>query len=794
MAEIQFNGKEWEVADALQAFYTPYASYVIQTRALPDARDGLKKGTRFILYSQFKNKLTKNEKRRKAAETVSAAMRFSPHGDASIYGTAIRLSQDFSMRYPVIEVHGNNGSVLSGDDYSQPRYLEMRSNEIAWEMTELLSKETIDEWKLNYTEEEQYPVVLPSKFPFALTNGSFGIGVACSSSIPPHNLIDVCNAAIKVLNNPEVDFEEIYCPIDFPTGGTIINEAEVKESLKNGTGKAALVRATVEYDEKENELIVTEIPYMTYTSTIIKSISKALEQGVLTGIEGVTDGTEFSGCKIYIQLTKGANVERVLKRLYKHTELQTSYSINMNMLENGKVPKLFTWKESVETYVNHLKNIIQKAYQFDLKKAKERLVIVDGLLIAQANLEKVIQTIRSMRTSGAAKDNLMLKFGLVEEQADAILKMRLSSLTNLEVEKLEKEKENLDGVVSKIEQILSTEENFKKAVEKEIERIKTTYGDERRTKQLSLDFTSEDDDAEPIEKKELLLYCTNQNNIYAVESSTLLKTRRGGKGSKIKLEKNEVVTKIINDNNLSSLLIFSNKGAMYELPIVDLPIDGKMNIKQAFHFDNGEFPTTITSVSKQLPKYFIFVTKQGMIKKSLAEDYVLKRGNSLKAISLKDDEVVNVLFADEQDVGLLTNKGVFLRFKTDGINPIGRVAAGVKSIKLEDGDWVIDAHLIEQTDKLMLTLSKNGLVKKCSMEDYPSAGRTTKGKQISGTKNGDNIIKFLTIENDCDIIIPTQKQNIKISTKEVRALSRYAMGVKAITLGENEVAIDLIRS
>lgn len=795
MAEIQFNGSEWEVSEALQAFYTPYASYVIQTRALPDARDGLKTGARFVLYAQYKDKLTIKEKRRKAVATVNATMRFSPHGDSSILGTAVRLSQNFSTRYPIIEVQGNNGSIMHGDDYSQSRYLEMRGGKIAWEMTELLNKETIDTWKLNYTEEEEYPTVLPTKFPFSLVNGSFGIGVACASSIPPHNLKDVCVALIKLLYNPDISFEEIYCPIDFPTGGTIINENDVKESLKNGTGKAALVRASIEYDEKNNTLVAVEPPYMAYTASIVKSISKALEAGLLDGVENVSDGTDYEGCKIYIQLTKNANVNKITKLLYKHTLLQNSFSINMNALENGKVPKLFTWKELMQAYLDHLRNIIIKSYEFDLKKIKKRIHILEGLIIAFHNIEEVVKIIRSSSNTIIAKTNLINSYKLSDEQADAILKMRLSSLTHLEIEKLEKEKEEKEIEAKRIEEILSSEELIRNEIKKEIIRINNEYGDERRTKQLSLDFTSEKEDAEPIEKKELLIYFTNLGNIYTVESSTLLKTHRAGKGSsKVKLASNEVITKIINDDNYSSLLIFSNKGKMYNLSIDELPVNGKVNLAQLFNFSAGEVSTTITSIKKQKSKYFMFITKKGLVKKTSSDEYTIRRGKSLVAIKLKDDdEVVNVLFIDNENIGLLANNGNYITISSEDITAIGRNTSGVKGIKLDDGNYIIDAQPIASTDKFMVTITENGLIKKTNLKEFPLCNRATKGKKISEVKPTDKVIKFLTLEKDNDIIIIVQKRTLKISTSEIKELSRSSIGVKAIQLDENDKVVDLVR-
>ena len=793
MAEIQFEGKEWEVSDALQAFYVPYASYVIQTRALPDARDGLKTGARFILYAQYKDKLTCKDKRRKAVATINGAMRYSPHGDASILGTAVRLSQEFSLRYPIIEVQGNNGSYMSGDDYSQARYLEMRGNEIAYEMTELLNKNTIDDWKLNYTEEEEYPTVLPSKFPFSLVNGSFGIGVACSSSVPPHNIKDVAKALEILINNPNATFEELYCPIDFPTGGIIINENEVKNSLKNGTGKAALVRAKIEYDSDNHELIVNEMPYMTFTNNAVASISKAIEEGLLLGVESVYDGTDFDGCKIVIKLTKNANVEKVVKLLYKHTILQNSYSINMNMLDNGKTPKLFTWKESMEAYLQHLKTVMVKAYQYDLEKLLERIHILEGLIIAFHNIEELVKDIRKSINSNEAKSNIMNKYSLSDKQADAILKMRLSSITHLEIEKLENEKNDKVTKANNIKEILSSEERIKQEMINEIHRLSDKYGDERRTKNINLEF-KDDNDEEPIEKKELLIHCTNLGNIYTQETSTLLTQKRGGKGVRIKLQKGETIINTIEDNNLSNLIIFTSLGKMYAMSTDDLPINSRVNLYNQFDFEENEKITTITTFQKKdLVKYYIFITKNGMIKKSLSREYTIRKGKSIKAINLKDgDSVVNVCFCNDDKVGLLTSAGNFVIIDTAEINAIGRVSMGVKGVKLIGDETVISGKVIPDMTREILSITERGKMKKSEYNDFGVSNRGVRGSKIQKINDDDKIVDFIPIVNNNEVTIISSQNILKINLDEIKTSNRLSVGVKGIEINDNEKVIGLL--
>jgi len=789
------NKPSLEISEALLEFYVPYASYVIQTRALPDARDGLKTGARFILYAQYKEKITFKNKRRKATATKSAAMMFSPHGDASIYGNAVRMSQNFSLRYPLIDTHGNNGSLMHNNDYAADRYLEMRSGEIADEMTRLLTKETVDKWKLNYTEEELYPTYLPTTFPNSLVNGNFGIGVSLASSIPSHNLNDVSEAVIKAIDNPNVSFEDIYCPIDFPTGGIIINENQVKESLRNGHGPAAIIRANVEYDSDKNEIIVRDLPYMVFSANATMSIQQAIDDGKIMGIESVFDGTDYDGVKIVIKLSKNANLNKILKLLYKHTLLQSSFSINMNALDEGKYPKTFTWTELVMAYVKHLKDVIRKSFLFDLKQIKERIHILEGLIIAIINIEEVVKIIKNSSTPASARQELSNRFGLSDKQTKAILDLKLSRLANLELQKIKNEKSDLEKEKEKIEEILNNETKFNTEVKSEVLRIKNKYGDERKTKNISLDFSSEEEDAEPIEKKELLIHYTNLGNFYTQESTTLLTSRRGAKGTKVKLAANEVIVQTINDNNFNSILAFSNKGKMYFIAIDDLPINSKANIAQLCSLEGDETITTITSLEKKNnTEFFVFITKNGLVKKTKAKEYEMRRGKSIKAINLKDnDEVVEVLFINNENIGILSSDGNFITIETSDINSIGRVAAGIKGIKLNKDSSVIAAKPIKNLDKMLISISKNGLIKKTDIEEFPLCNKNTKGRKIAGVRDGDLIVDFLTIKEDCDIINISSKKTLKINSSELRVLSRDATGVKALEL-DNGYVVKILKS
>lgn len=787
-----------EVRDAVPEAYLPFSAYVIQTRALPDARDCLKTGGRYILWSQYLQKNTFDNNRKKGADIYGPVMHWNPHGDAGIWDNIVRFAKPFSMRYLLEDPKGNVGSMRKGKDHAAPRYLELRSSEIANEFTKLIKKGAVEEWKLNYSGEDKYPAVLPTLFP-NFVNGNTGIGVGCASSIPCFNLSEAINSLKILVNNRDADYDEIYIAPDFPTGATIINANEVKESLKTGRGKAVKLRATIEFNPDENALEIQELPYQVYTANIVKQIEKAIEEGKLLGVKSYYDGTDKScgkyGTKIVVYLNKGANVKQVVRQLYKETSLQDSFTICQLMLEDGIKPREYGLKDMMLAYLDHAMGCLKRSYEFELGKVNKQINKDEGFLIAIAHIKEVVDLIQNTDNEATLTKIFKEKYGLNEEQTKEILELKLRRLMKLEYVKIEKELEKLYAEAERLNTLINDKETFNAAFIAELDRINKKWGDARRTKVINLDFSEDKEDAEPIEKKELLIYYTNLGNIYTVESSTLMKTRRGTKGSKVKLADNEVIVKTINDDNFSSLMVFSNLGQMYTLSIDDLPINSKINIAQIFDFKPNEIPTTITSVNRRDNiKYFVFITKQGMIKKTLAEEYNQKRGKSLKAINLKDgDEVVNVLFMNEEKVGILTFNGNFVIINTDDINAIGRATAGVKAIKLDDDNYVTDAKIVNDNDKYMITLSERGLIKKASMTEFPTCGRPIKGKKISDTRDKDRIVKFLTLSEDSDIIIIVKRKSIKISTTELRELTRNATGVKAISIDEGDIASDLVR-
>ena len=437
-----------------------------------------------------------------------------------------------------------------------------------------------------------------------------------------------------------------------------------------------------------------------------------------------------------------------------------------------------------------------KIHEYALLQITARLEIIDGILIAIANIEEIVEIIKSSNDKAMAKKKLIDRFNFTNAQVDAILKMTLSRLINLEIQSFKNEKDKLMAEMNNIKSILNDKNLLYKEIEDGLKYVANKYGDERRTRLMNLNYKGNEEDAEPIEKKELLIHFTNLGNLYTQESTTLMTTRRGGKGTKIKLAKNEAIIQTINDDNFSTLLAFSNKGKMYSINIDDLPINSKINIQQLFNFELGEKITKCTSITrKNETKYFVFITKNGMIKKTSTNEYEHRRGKSLKAINLKDnDEVIDVLFVDNEKVGILTFNGNFVIINTEDINPIGRATSGIKAIKLNTDDYVINSHIIKNNDKLLITVSKNGLIKKTSIDEFDVCNRNIKGRRISETKDNDSIVDFLTLDKESDIIISANKNIIKINTNELRLLSRDAVGVKSITLNDNDYILSILQS
>lgn len=803
---MEYN--ELDMLEVIEDSFGTYAGMTIQDRAIFDARDCLKPSQRMCMYSLLLNKYTYKKPFVKSQECVGKAMAdFYTHGDAACYDLLTRLARPYNMRYPLMGFKGQYGPIKTGKP-SAARYTDMRLGELGCKLYEGIDEESVEYWFDNYSGTKQYPAVVPSLGFYNIVNGTTGIATAMASSIPQFNLREVNEAMIKLLWNPDIDFDEIYCAPDFCISGTILNADAVKEILRYGGGEnvkgmkfkgkklgsSVRMRATAEFDAEQNAIFFTEVPYGVYTHNIVEQIVKGINDGTIVGIakDGIKDLSKATA-NLKIVLEKGVNANNVIKTLYKETDLDSSYSINMVMLDKGTYPKLFTWKEALQAHLDHEIETRTNIHNYHLKKIDNRINIIDGLLVAIANIDEVVELIRHSDDKDEAKTKLIERFGFNDAQADAILKMTLSKLIHLEIGSFKDEKEKLLAEKAEHEAVLNSKELLYKEIEADLREVAKKYGDDRKTRLLNFDFAGEEEDAEPIEKKELLIHYTNLGNIYTQISSTLVAHKRGGAGSKLKLKDNEIVVQTLSDDNFSSLLVFSNLGQMYTYRIDDLPVDAKINASQLFDFKMGEHITKITSLSRrQTIDYFVFVTKNGMIKKTSSEEYNIKRGKSLKAINLKDDdEVVAVHFIKNEPVGILTSQGNFVIISTEEINAIGRATAGVKAIKLSEGDSVIASHIA--TGKYLVTTTTNGLIKKASLEEFPLCNRGIKGKKISGVRDEDGVINFLTLSEDCDIIVISNKGLLKFSTTDLRVLSREATGVKAMKLPDGIRVVDLVK-
>lgn len=784
-----------DLTSVIKEGFTTYAGAVLQSRALVDVRDCIKPSARQIFYSMYLNKLVHSKPFKKTNNAVGLAMvDFYIHGDSSAEGVIMRGSQEFAMRYPLVDVEGNNGNLMSSENWAAARYTSSRLSALAATLFEDIEKETIKDWRDNYDDTKQYPAVLPTKGFYNIVNGTMGIGVGMSSSIPAFNLREVNEALVKLLWNPEIDFEEIYCAPDFATGGILLNEEEVKESLRVGQGKSCKLRSVVEFDAKERCFVVTEIPYSVYTNTICKELEAILEGEENPGIDRFND---LTGSKplIKIYLNRQANPDRVLQYLYKNTSLQSHYGINMTMLEDGRFPKVFGWKEALQAHLDHEKEVYTRGYKFDLKKLGDRLHIVEGILIALARIEEVIQVIKQSSSTTQAKLNLQENFMLDDIQAQAILNMRLARLAHLEVKKFESERDNLLAQISEIEKILASEELLKKEIEKGLVNVAKKFGDSRRTKILNL--KEEDEGTTPTEVKSLLLHLTNQNNIFLSEVSSLYTQRRGGVGSKFKLNPGEYVISTNSLNSTDLVLFFTQVGKFYHYPASEMFLNEKIPVESLINIDPHEEVRAITAYNKKSEKQnIIFFTKQGRMKKSLLSEYNTKRAGGVRAIKLsEDDEISTVLLMNEENVGILTRQGNFIICETKNVKPIGRVTQGVMGIKLNEGDSVVSARSIPDFATQYISITGKGYSKRTKASEFVVTGRNTKGAKLQKLKDeGDYLVDFLPIVNEEEVVVTSTKAQIKFKLDNIPLMGRNTQGARSIKLGEGDSIVGISKS
>ena len=775
-----------ELTPIIKESFAQYAGAVLQSRALIDVRDCLKPSARQIFYSMNLNKLTYSKPFKKTNNAVGLAMAdFYVHGDASCEGVIMRAGQPFAMRYPLVEVEGNYGNLIESGNWAAPRYTESRLSSFSNLLFSDIEKEVIQEWRNNYDDTKQYPSVLASKGFYNIVNGTVGIGVGAAASIPSFNLSEVNNAMVKLLQNPDIDFDEIYCRPDFPTGGIILNEDEVKESLKNGRGKSCKIRSVVEFDPEESCLIVREIPYGVYTNTICGELEHILNNDDKHGIERFNDLTGKQPC-IKIYLTKKANPAQVLRFLYKNTSLQSYFGINMTMLENGRFPRVFGWKEALQSHISHEKEVYRKGFEFDLKKINSRIHIIEGILIALANINEVVETIKKSASTIEASKKLQINFLLSEQQAKAVLEIKLSRLAHLEVEKLQKEKNELEKEKERLENILNNEELLNQELINGWNEVAKKFGDARRTKVLNIE---KEDDEEPIEKKQLVIYLTNLNNIYAYEDSMLISQRRGGVGTKLKLSSNEFIKQTITETNYNNLLAFTDKGKVYNLILDEVELNVKTPISSIIELEDGEIVSTLISDEGAVnSEYILFITKNGTVKKTELKEYRFKKNGGISAIKLRENDYIkNVFLINTNDcVGIASKNGYFVYFSTNEIPSTGRTTIGLKGINLKE-DEVCGAIIINDKVKEIVSVTKNGFIKKTPITDFSKGSRGNKGVIVHKLDEDDEVITLAaTTDTDKEILVSSLNSIIKFSLNEVQSSSRNTIGTHSIRLRDGQ--------
>ncbi len=776
----------------IEESFKQYSAAVLQSRALVDVRDCIKPSARQIFYCLYTDNFLHSKPFKKTLKAIGSSMRMYIHGDKSCEGILMRAGQPFSFRYPLIEVEGSYGSLISSGSWSSPRYTSTRLAPLTSTLFSGLKKDTIDDWRDNYDDTEKYPSVLPSKGFFNIVNGVFGIGVGASCSVPSFNLKEVNEAMIKLLWTPEISDDEVICMPDFPTGGILLNAAEVRESLKAGKGKSCKLRSVISFDEKERILTVTEIPYGVYTNTICGELEHILNSEENPGIDKFNDLTgEEPLIKIY--LNKKANANKIIKYLYKNTSLQAHYGINMIMLKDGKFPRSFTWKEALLEHIEHEKIVYKKEFEFDLRKINARIHIIDGILIALDNLDNVIKDIRSSSNTSNAIAALKTNYGLTDVQAKAILEIKLSRLVKLEVNKFIEEKNGLLIEKSNIENILSSEELFKKEIEQGFVNVINKFSDKRRTEILNMESV---DDEDPVEVRQVIINLTNKHNVVATETSSLYTQKRGSVGMKIKLDKDEYIIDTVNGSTNQKILLFTEQGFVYNCNAADIMIGQKTALESLINLNQDDIVKKIVLLSKTNEKEnIIFVTKKGLVKKSLLEVYSSNRTVAIKAITLsEDDGLCSIFTTDEEKIAILSSKGRFIITETKDIRPIGRVGKGVKGISLDENDFVVSAKIVDTSSKQIVSITNDNLISKTNITEISTTGRGAKGVILQKTTESSQLVDFILIEKDREIVVSSKTTQVKLNSESIRNTLKGSSGVKAISLKSENLITKLFIS
>ena len=794
---------ERDIEDEMKTAYIDYAMSVIVSRALPDVRDGLKPVHRRILYTMYEDGLTSDKPYRKSATTVGDVLgRYHPHGDSSVYDAMVRMAQTFSLRYPLIDGHGNFGSI-DGDGAAAYRYTEARMSKIAEIMLTDIEKNTVD-FMPNFDDRLQEPTVLPAKIPALLVNGSSGIAVGMATNIPPHNLTEVINGIIKIIDDDNVTDEQLMQIIkgpDFPTGGMILGREAIKQAYTTGKGKIT-VRAEAEIEEMSNgkqKIIVTSLPYQVNKAKLIENIANLVKEKRIEGISELRDESDRENAvRIHIGLKKDANARVVLNQLYKNTQMQDTFGVIMLALVDGQ-PRILTLRQCLDYYIDHRKGVILRRTQFELDKALARAHILEGLKIALDNIDEVINIIRSSYDD--AKERLMERFGLSDIQAQAILDMRLKTLSGLQREKIEEEYNELMKLIAHLREILGSEKLVFEIIKEELTEDKEKYGDERLTKIVAAEGEFNEEDL--IKEEQMVVALTHFGYIKRMPIDTYRSQKRGGKGiSGISTREEDFVKQIFTTSTHDTVLFFSNKGKLYRLRGYEIPEAGRTAkgtaIVNLLSLDAGEKISAVIPISDfEDSKYLLMATKNGLIKKTPLQEYNSSRKTGLLAITLKDDdELIDVRLTDGQDnVVLVTEKGLCITFDEKDVRPVGRSAQGVLGIRLDEDDTVIGMESILSNNKgvTLLAITENGFGKRTELDEYRVQNRGGRGViTYKITPKTGNIVGIRMAKEDDDVMLITNSGTIiRINVKDVSILGRATQGVTLMRTNENEKVVSI---
>ena len=795
-----------DVENEMKSAYMSYAMSVIVSRALPDVRDGLKPVHRRILYTMHEDGLTSDKPYRKSATTVGDVLgRYHPHGDSSVYDAMVRMAQDFSLRYPLIDGHGNFGSI-DGDGAAAYRYTEARMSKMSEVMLTDIEKNTVD-FMPNFDGRLQEPVVLPAKIPALLVNGSSGIAVGMATNIPPHNLSEVIDGIIKIIDNRETTDEELMTVIkgpDFPTEGIILGREGIKQAYTTGRGKI-IVRAEAEIEEmsgNKQRIIVSSLPYQVNKAKLIENIANLAREKRIEGISDLRDESDRNDrVRIVIELKRDANAQVVLNQLYKNTQMQDTFGVIMLALVNNE-PKILTLRQCLDHYIAHREQVITRRTKFELDKALARAHILEGLKIALDNIDEVINIIRSSYDD--AKERLMKRFGLSDIQAQAIIYMRLKTLSGLQREKIEEEYNELMKLIAHLREILANEQLVLDIIKEELLEIKQKYGDERKTKIVAAEGELNVEDL--IKEEQTVVALTHFGYIKRMPIDTYRSQKRGGKGiTGISTREEDFVKQIFTASTHDTILFFSNKGKLYRLRGYEIPEAGRTAkgtaIVNLLRLDNGEKISAVIPITNfEDGKYLLMATKNGLIKKTALKDFDSTRKTGLLSITLKDDdELIDVRLTDGEDnVVLVTSKGLSITFDEKDVRPVGRSAQGVIGIRLDEKDFVIGMEsIIASKDATLLAITEHGFGKRTELSEYRVQNRGGRGViTYKVTPKTGNIVGIRIANGDEDVMMITDKGTIiRLKVEEISILGRATQGVTLMRTndGGKVVSIELIQ-